>query len=72
MPLWAFHGELDEVVNPQGSIVPMTNLQACPGVTADWARLTVYPSLDHDAWDPAYSGSLGDDIYAWMLALSKP
>ena len=56
VPLWAFHGELDDVVNPQGSIEPMTNLAACPGVTADRAQLTVYPGLFHEGWDQAYSG----------------
>jgi hypothetical protein len=50
----------------------MTNLAACPGVPADQARLTVNPDLPHEAWDPAYSGSLGDDIYTWMLAFSTP
>jgi dienelactone hydrolase len=72
VPLWAFHGELDDVVNPQGSIEPMTNLAACPGVPADRARLTIYPGLFHEGWDQAYSGSLGDDIYTWMLAFSRP
>ena len=72
VPLWAFHGALDEVVNPQGSIVPITNLAACPGVPADEAKLTVYPERDHNSWDPAYDGEFGDDIYSWMLGFSKP
>ena len=72
VPLWAFHGELDDVVNPQGSIEPMTQLAACPGVPANRARLTVYPDLTHDGWNQAYSGALGDDIYTWMLAFSRP
>lgn len=71
-PLWAFHGALDDVVNPLGSIEPITNLAACPGVPADQAKLTVYPDRDHNSWDPAYSGSEGDDIYSWMLGFSKP
>ena len=58
--------------DPRGSIEPMTKLAACPGVTADRAKLTVYPDLFHDGWDQAYSGSLGDDIYTWMLGFSKP
>ena len=72
VPLWAFHGKLDDVVDPQGSIQPMTNLAACPGVPTDRAKLTVYPDLFHDGWDQAYSGSLGDNIYEWMLGFSKP
>ena len=72
VPIWAFHGELDDIVDPQGSIEPMTNARRLPGVPADRAKLTVYPDLFHDGWDQAYSGSLGDDIYSWMLGFSKP
>jgi hypothetical protein len=50
----------------------MTDLQACAGVTPERAQLTIYPDLTHDGWDQAYSGSLGDDIYTWMLGFSKP
>ena len=71
-PLWAFHGEVDDVVDPLGSIDPMTALVACPGVPADQAKLTVYPDVGHDSWDPAYAGANGDDIYAWMLGFSNP
>ncbi len=70
VPLWAFHGELDDVVNPEGSIETMNNVAKC-GVPANRAKLTVYPDLFHDGWDQAYSGSLGDDIYTWMLGFSK-
>jgi hypothetical protein len=72
VPIWDFHGELDDVVNPQDGIVPMASLAACPGVTPDRAKETVYPGLYHDGWDQAYSGSLGDDIYTWMLGFSRP
>ena len=72
VPIWAFHGALDDVVNPDGSIVPITNLRTDCGVPADQAKLTVYPDLCHDGWDQAYSGSLGDDIYTWMLGFSRP
>jgi len=71
-PIWAFHGALDDVVNPLGSIEPMTALAGCPGVPADQAKLTVYPDRDHNSWDPAYAGANGDDIYSWMLDFSNP
>ena len=70
--MWAFHGELDDVVDPAGSIEPMTNIAACPGVDPDHAKLTVYPELFHDGWDQAYSGERGDDIYGWLLGITKP
>jgi predicted esterase len=71
-PLWAFHGALDDTVDPDGSIVPLTALQACPGVPADQARLTVFPERDHNSWDPAYGGADGIDIYSWMLGFTNP
>ena len=43
----------------------------CPGVTADEAKLTVYPDLYHDSWDQAYGGANGDDIYTWMLGFTN-
>ena len=71
-PIWAFHGAFDDVVDPLGSIEPMTALAECPGVPAEEAKLTVYPDRDHNSWDPAYAGAYGDDIYAWMLGFSHP
>ena len=71
-PIWAFHGLLDDVVDPQGSIEPLTALQNCPGVTADRAMLTTYPDRDHDSWDQAYSDVADNDIYSWMLGFTRP
>ena len=50
----------------------MTALAGCPGVSADQAMLTTYPDRDHNSWDPAYGGAMGNDIYAWMLQFSTP
>jgi hypothetical protein len=72
VPIWAFAGAQDHTVNPQGSIEPMTGLQACPGILPDRARLTVYSDFGHDAWNPAYDGQHGDDIYSWMLSFTHP
>ena len=66
-PIWAFHGDADDVVNPAGSIDTINTLQSCPAPPAKDLRLTVYPGVDHNSWDHAYSGSQGQDIYGWML-----
>ena len=71
-PIWAFTGLLEDTVDPQGSIVPMTALQDDCGVPAERAKLTVYPDRDHNSWDPAYGGANGDDIYSWMLGFTTP
>ena len=71
MPIWAFHGELDDVVDPAGSIATMHHIQDCDGGPSNRAKLTVYPGLYHDGWNQAYSGSEGQDIYTWMLGFHK-
>ena len=43
VPIWAFHGALDDVVDPQGSIVPITGLRDQCGVTDEEAGLTRLP-----------------------------
>ena len=69
VPIWAFHGDADDIVNPKGSIDTVASLRTCPAPPAKDLRLTVYPGVDHDSWDHAYSGSQGQDIYSWMLRL---
>jgi dienelactone hydrolase len=72
VPVWAFHGDADDTVEPAGSIDTIAALQACPAPPAQGALLTVYPGVGHDSWDHAYSGSQGQDIYGWMLGHSTP
>lgn len=61
LPIWAFHGDRDDVVWPEGSFAMVRAIRACAGRSA---RLTIYPDLGHNAWDPAY-----DDpkLYEWLL-----
>jgi dienelactone hydrolase len=68
--IWAFHGELDDVVAPAGSIEPMTNLAGCPSPPRQDAQLTTYPDADHDSWTRTYNLDAGHDIYTWMLGVT--
>lgn len=70
VPIWAFHGDADDVVYPAGSIDTIGALQTCPAPPAKELRLTMYPDIGHDSWDHAYSGSQGQDIYGWMLSFT--
>jgi poly(3-hydroxybutyrate) depolymerase len=72
VPIWAFHGALDEVVNPNGSIVPVTGLRNQCGVADKEAGLTVYPDRDHDAWNITYAQGSPVDIYTWLLDHVSP
>lgn len=61
LPIWAFHGEDDDVVDAEASRVQVAALQAAG---AD-VRLTLYPGVGHDAWAKAYPTP---ELWAWALA----
>jgi predicted esterase len=60
VPVWAFHGALDDVVPISGDQATVDALKAAGGDV----RFTVYPDRHHDSWLPAY-----DDLrlYKWLL-----
>lgn len=60
-PVWAFHGDRDDVVVPEGSFAMVRAIRACGGNP----RLTIYPDLGHNAWDPAYDDPA---LYLWLLS----
>lgn len=62
LPVWAFHGDRDDVVSPEGSFTMSRAIRACGGRTS---RLTIYPDLGHNAWDPAYADPA---LYLWLLS----
>lgn len=66
LPVWAFHGDRDDVVTPEGSFAMARAIRACGGRKA---RLTIYPDLGHNAWDPAYDDPA---LYAWLLEHELP
>ncbi len=65
MPVWAFHGDRDDVVPPEGSFAMARAIRACGGAP----RLTIYPDLGHNSWDPAYDDPA---LYLWLLAQRRP
>lgn len=62
IPIWAFHGDRDDVVTPEGSFAMARAIRACGGRKS---RLTIYPDLGHNAWDPAYDDPA---LYLWLLS----
>ena len=67
VPVWAFHGALDNIVPMVHVLEPIDQILACEGADAVELELTVYPNADHDAWTRTYDLTAGHDIYAWML-----
>ena len=60
VPVWAFHGALDDVVPLAQDQAMVQAINACGGD----ARMTVYPDVGHDAWTQAYAT---EELYAWLL-----
>lgn len=59
IPIWAFHGENDPIVDKTESIKMVEAVNACGGS----ARLTIYENCGHDAWSKTYGSK---DVYAWL------
>ena len=64
VPVWAFHGALDELVLPGESQRMVDALKACGGNV----RLTLYPDLGHDSWTRTYDDPA---LYQWLLQQRK-
>lgn len=60
VPAWFFHGDRDDIVDPRGSFDMQRAIGACGGQP----RLTIYPDLGHNSWDPAYDDPA---LYLWLL-----
>lgn len=64
MPIWAFHGLLDETV-PAEESVKMARAARRGGANV---RLTIYPNVYHNAWENAYAD---DSLWSWLLTQRK-
>jgi predicted peptidase len=70
LPVWAFHGAKDDIVDPRDSesiVAGLRDKQRAAGIPEDdrrAVRLTVYPDVDHGSWIPAYDDPA---LPAWIL-----
>ena len=70
LPVWAFHGLKDDVVDPDDSKAIVTEIRRereRVGLDPGGARLTIYPNANHDSWDAALSEP---ELPSWILARS--
>lgn len=61
MPVWAFHGDADAVVDSSWSREMVEALRECG---AEHVRFTVYEGVGHDAWTRTYESPT---LYEWLL-----
>ena len=71
VPIWGFHGGLDDVVPVRFSVNSIARLQQCTDPPPTDARLTVYADAGHDSWTRTYNLAAGYDIYDWMLGYKR-
>jgi predicted peptidase len=64
LPIWVFHGADDPFV-PVSEAQKMVD--AIKGVGGN-IKLTIYPGVGHDSWDPAYAS---DEFWKWLLEQHK-
>ncbi|MBQ6471410.1 MAG: LD-carboxypeptidase [Victivallales bacterium] len=64
LPIWAFHGEKDNVVPPVNSVEMVEAVNAAGGQ----ARLTLFPDAWHDCWNPAMEVP---GVLEWLFAQKK-
>ncbi|RUP52184.1 Alpha/Beta hydrolase protein [Jimgerdemannia flammicorona] len=60
LPVWCFHGALDNTVPVQRSIDMVEALKKVGGNV----KLTVYPNVKHDSWSQTYKN---EEVINWML-----
>lgn len=63
MPIWAFHGANDEVVNVRESVEMIESVKK---FNSD-VKLSVYKGLGHNSWTKAFS----KELLSWLLSKSK-
>jgi predicted peptidase len=65
IPVWIFHGALDNVVDPQ----PDRNLiKALQTMGAKNAKYTEYPNANHNSWDNAFAEP---GLLPWLFSFKK-
>jgi len=63
-PVWAFHGDNDDVVPVEQSIKMVEALRAVGGNV----RLTTYPGVNHGSWEQTYDNPM---FYDWLLGCKR-
>lgn len=60
IPIWVFHGALDEIVDPNRSREMVKALEEVGG----HIKYTEYPDAKHDAWTATFSN---DEVLKWLF-----
>ena len=64
IPVWAFHGKKDPVIDFERGESMVNSLKSAGGNV----RFTAYPEAGHDSWTETYTNP---EFYAWLLGQKK-
>lgn len=64
IPLWIFHGGLDDVVNPQLSYNVFRELRRL----GHEPKFTIYPKANHNSWDSTFAEP---ELMSWLFSQTK-
>lgn len=64
IPIWAFHGDIDDVVPLKNSVEMVDAVNKIGGK----ARLTILHNIAHNSWEEAYTSS---NVVDWLISQSK-
>jgi predicted peptidase len=64
VPLWIFHGGLDDIVNPQLSYSVFRELRKL----GQEPKFTIYPKANHNSWDSAFAEPA---LMPWLFSNKK-
>jgi dienelactone hydrolase len=68
VPVWAFHGDADDVVSLSKSVNMVNAINSYS--PSPRALMTIYPGVKHNAWDRAYLPDHtyhSPNVYEWMM-----
>ncbi|GER07954.1 hypothetical protein GCM10007972_15850 [Iodidimonas muriae] len=64
LPVWAFHGARDDIVDPGNTVDMVAAIEACGGRPG----FTLYPDANHNSWTRTYES---EGLYQWLLSHRK-
>ena len=60
LPIWVFHGAMDDVIALDESVRMVRALLQC----GNNVKFTIYPKANHNAWTETYND---EELYKWLL-----